>query len=60
MAQYNERERIVPLLLMLVAMEPKADLYLTNDPTSRSDWEKCVDLTLADAPLPVLSPPIED
>jgi hypothetical protein len=59
-AQYYERERIVPLLLMLVAMEPKADHYLTNDPASWSDWEKCVELTLADAPLPVLSPPLQD
>jgi hypothetical protein len=39
--QYCEREPIVPLMLMLVAMEPQADQYRTNDPASWADWMKC-------------------
>ena len=40
-AQYYGRQRIVPFLLMLVAMEPKGDLYRTNDPASWDDWMRC-------------------
>ncbi|MGB9112017.1 MAG: hypothetical protein WCF24_04740 [Acidimicrobiales bacterium] len=58
-AQYYERERIVPLMLMLVAMEPQNDTYRTNDPASWSDWQECVRQTLAQRPFPTLSPPIE-
>jgi hypothetical protein len=55
-AQYYERERIEPFMLMLVAMRPRKDLYKTNDPASWSDWQQCVRLTLAGAPLPTPSP----
>ncbi len=51
-AQYYERERIVPLMLMLHAMRPVDDHYLTNDPASWSDWERCVQETLHGEPLP--------
>jgi hypothetical protein len=53
-AQYYERERIEPFMLMLVAMEPRKDLYRTNDPASWSDWQQCVRSTLDGAPLPDL------
>lgn len=56
-AQYYERERIVPFMLMLTAMQPVADPLRTNDPASWSDWEKCVEETLGNQPLPELSPP---
>jgi hypothetical protein len=56
-AQYYERERIVPFLLMLTAMEPVSDQYRTNDPASWADWERCIRDTLAGRPLPELSPP---
>ena len=56
-AQYYDRERIEPFLLMLVAMEPVADHALTNDPASWEDWQECVRRTLAGEPLPELSPP---
>jgi len=51
-AQYHDRERIVPFMLMLVAMEPKADHYATNDPASWTDWQRCLQETLDGAPLP--------
>jgi hypothetical protein len=36
-AQYYERERIVPLMLMLTAMTPTTDRERTNDPASWPD-----------------------
>ena len=51
-AQYYKREPIVPFTLMLDSMEPKPDHYRTKDPASWTDWEKCVQETLAGAPLP--------
>jgi len=59
-AQYYERERSVPLMLMLVAMEPQKDSYRTNDPASWSDWLECVYQTRAQHPLPTLSPPLDE
>jgi hypothetical protein len=56
-AQYYERERIVPFMLMLTAMRPTADAVRTNDPASWSDWIHCVDQTLEGNPLPQPSPP---
>jgi len=56
-AQYYERERIVPFLLMLTAMKPVDDHYRTDDPASWRDWERCVRETLAGSAMPVLSPP---
>lgn len=56
-AQYYERERIVPFMLMLKAMAPTADSLRTNDPASWSDWLHCVDETLAGNPLPQPSAP---
>ena len=58
-AQYYERQRIVPFLLMLVAMRPEDDLYVTNDPASWEDWQRCVRQTLAGEAMPELSPPNE-
>ena len=60
MAQYYEREPIVPFMLMLVAMEPQADQYRANDPASWADWMKCVEQTLAKEPLPALSTPPDE
>jgi hypothetical protein len=51
-AQYYKRERIVPLMLMLTSMRPTRDEYRTNDPAAWSDWERCVQETLAGTPLP--------
>jgi hypothetical protein len=59
-AQYYERERIVPFMLMLVAMEPEGDIYRTHDPASWAGWMRCVKQTLANAPLPDLPPPTDD
>jgi hypothetical protein len=56
-AQYYERERIVPLMLMLTSMRPTPDEYRTNDPAAWSDWERCVQETLAGTPLPEVSAP---
>jgi hypothetical protein len=56
-AQYYERERIVPLMLMLTSMRPTADDQRTNDPAARADWERCIQETLAGSPLPELSAP---
>jgi hypothetical protein len=54
-AQYFGREPdSESLMLMLVAMEPVADVARTNDPASWSDWLACVSDTLANAPLPSL------
>jgi hypothetical protein len=46
-AQYYERERIVPFMLMLTAMPPTADRERTNDPVAWRDWLNCVNETLA-------------
>jgi hypothetical protein len=51
-----ERERILPVMLMLTAMRPTSDRYKTNDPASWSDWEQCVRKTLSEIPFPELSP----
>ena len=56
-AQYYERERIVMLMLMLTSMRPTPDEYRTNDPAAWSDWERCVQETLAGTPLPEVSEP---
>lgn len=56
-AQYYERERIVPLMLMLTSMRPTSDGYRTNDPAAWSDWERCVEETIAGSPLPEVSAP---
>jgi hypothetical protein len=56
-AQYYDRERIVPFMLMLVAMEPKGDHYVTGDPASWEDWQRCVRETLDRVPLPQLAKP---
>jgi hypothetical protein len=56
-AQYYERERIVPLVLMLTSMRPTPDEYRTNDPAARSDWERWVQETFAGTPLPEVSAP---
>jgi hypothetical protein len=53
--QYMEREPdpdAVSLQEMVVALEPTADRYRTNDPASWADWLKCVDDTLDGVPLP--------
>ncbi len=50
----------MPFMLMLIAMEPVADDNRTNDPASWSDWTRCVQETLARAPLPSPSAPRED
>lgn len=55
-AQYYERERILPLMLMLTAMRPTSDQYKTNDPASWSDWEQCVRESLSEISFPELSP----
>lgn len=53
--QYADREpNSESLLLMVVAMEPVADAYLTNDPASWPDWITCVEQTLAGAPVPAI------
>ena len=56
-AKYYERERIVMLMLMLTSMRPTPDEYRTNDPAAWSDWERCVQETLAGTPLPEVSAP---
>ncbi len=56
-AQYYERERIVPLMLMLTSMRPTPDGYVTNDPGAWSDWERCVQETVSGSPLPEISAP---
>lgn len=57
-AQYYERERIVPLMLMLTSMRPTSDDYQqTNDPAAWFDWERCVQETLAGSSLPEVSAP---
>lgn len=51
--QYYQRElSSESLALMLVAMEPASDHYRTSDPASWEDWQRCVDATLANEPLP--------
>jgi hypothetical protein len=53
--QYNQREKVPDagsLDLMVVAMEPVEDHYLTNDPASWTDWLQCVRDTLDGVPLP--------
>jgi hypothetical protein len=52
-----DRERIVPLMLMLTSMRPTPDEQRTNDPSALSDWERCVEETLAGSPLPQVSAP---
>jgi hypothetical protein len=56
-AQYYERERIVPLMLMLTSMRPTSVGYRTSDPGAWSDWERCVQQTIAGSPLPEVSAP---
>ena len=56
-AQYYERERIAPLMLMLTSMRPTADAEQTNDPAAWSDWQRCVEDTLSGLPLPEVSAP---
>lgn len=56
-AQYYERERIVPLMLMLISMRPTPDESRSNDPAAWSDWERCVRETVAGSPLPEVSAP---
>jgi hypothetical protein len=58
-AQYYNRERIVPFMLMLRSMgwEEFDDHHITNDPASWSEWEACVRETLDGEPLPKISPP---
>jgi hypothetical protein len=56
-AQYYEREGIVPLMLMLTSMRPTPDDARTNDPGAWSDWEKCVHETLTGSPLPEIPAP---
>ena len=56
-AQYYERERIVPFMLMLTSMTPTADRERTNDPAAWHDWLRCVEETLAGNPLPLPSAP---
>jgi hypothetical protein len=53
--QYMDREpdpEAVSLPLMIVALEPTVDQYMTNDPASWEDWLKCVRDTLDGVPLP--------
>jgi hypothetical protein len=45
------------LMLMLTSMRPTPDEYRTNDPAAWSDWERCVQETLAGTPLPEVSEP---
>jgi hypothetical protein len=54
-AQYYERERIVPFMLMLKSMTPTVDQEQTNDPAAWHDWLLCVEATLTGSPLPQLS-----
>ncbi len=56
-AQYYERERIEPLMLMLTSMRPTPDDARTNDPAAWSDWERCVEETVAGTLLPEISAP---
>ena len=56
-AQYYERERIVPFMLMLKSMTPTTDRERANDPASWPDWLHCVEETLAGNPLPQISAP---
>jgi hypothetical protein len=37
---------------MLVALDPTADEYRTNDPASWTDWLECVRETVEGPPLP--------
>ena len=55
--QYYERERIVPLMLMLTSMRPTPDEQRTNDPAAWSDWQRCVRETLAGSPVPEIPAP---
>lgn len=53
--QYMSREPdpdVVSLQEMLVALEPTADKYRTNDPASWTDWLECVRETVEGVPLP--------
>ena len=53
--QYMDREPdpdAVSLQEMLVALEPTADQYRSNDPASWADWLRCVRDTLDGMPLP--------
>jgi hypothetical protein len=53
--QYMTREPdpdAVSLQEMVVALEPTADQYRTNDPASWADWLNCVRDTLDGVPLP--------
>ena len=53
--QYMGRESdpgVVSLQEMLVAREPTADEYRTNDPASWADWLECVRETVEGVPLP--------
>jgi hypothetical protein len=58
-AQYYNRERIVPFMLMLsdMAWEPSHDHHVTSDPAHWFDWMRCVQQTLDGAPLPEVPPP---
>ena len=58
-AQYCRREPVEPLMLMMVAMEPKGDHYVTDDPASWSDWQRCLQETLHGAPIPKPRAPIQ-
>jgi hypothetical protein len=51
--QYYQREpSSESLALMLVAMEPVSDTHRTNDPASWDDWQRCVEATVTNEPLP--------
>lgn len=53
--QYMEREPhsdAASLPEMVVAMEPAADQFTTNDPASWADWQACVAATLDAQPIP--------
>ena len=56
-AQYYERERIVPFMLTLTSMRPTDDRERTSDPASWHDWLRCVEESVAGSPLPELSAP---
>jgi hypothetical protein len=56
-AQYYEREPIVPFMLLLTSMKPTADRERTNYPAAWHDWLDCIEETLAGNPLPDLSAP---
>src|SRR5712692_10795448 len=58
-ARYCRREPVEPLMLMMVAMEPKGDHYVTDDPASWSDWQRCLQETLHGAPIPKPRAPIQ-